>query len=88
MKPEEFWNCTYREALLFANSNSLQREQEYKQQIILFERYGNKIIKAFSMKNAKNINLVKDTFKKLFEEELKPKPQSVEEQIRNMRNWN
>lgn len=87
MKPDEFWNCTYRETLLFVNSNSLQREEDIKQQIILLEQYGNKIIQAFNFKRPKNKSLIKDIFKDLFEEELNPY-QSIEEQIRNMRNWN
>ncbi len=87
MKPNEFWNCTYREAKLFCDSNSLQRDLELKDKIILLEQYGNKIISAFNFKRPKNQSLIKDVFKNLFEEELKPKVQPVEEQIRNMRNW-
>ena len=88
MKPVEFWDCTYREQKLFVESNSLQRELEIKQQIILMEQYGNKIISAFNFKKPKNQSLIKDIFKELFQEDINPKTQSVEEQIRNMRNWN
>ena len=85
MKPNEFWNLTYREIYKYVDSNSLQRVQEYKEQVILFDALGNKIIGAIGAKRPKNVSLVSDTFKYLFKEELKDKPQSIEEQIRNLR---
>jgi len=85
MKPNEFWNCTYRELVEYVNSNTLQSEESYKKQIMLFDALGYKIIKALSAKNPKNISLVRETFKNLFEEELEDKPQTIEEQIRNLR---
>lgn len=89
MKPNEFWNCTYEEALLYVNSNTLQRETEKKDNIVLLEQYGNKIIEAFSWKKPKNRSLIKDIFKELFEEELNSHNEmSVEEMIRNARKWN
>lgn len=89
MKPNEFWNCTYEEALLYVNSNTLQRETEKKDNIVLLEQYGNKIIEAFNWKKPKNRNLIKDIFKELFEEELNSQNNmSVEEMQRNMRKWN
>lgn len=89
MKPNEFWNCTYIEALLYVDSNSLQRENNKKDNIVLLEQYGNKIIEAFSWKKPKNRSLIKDIFKELFEEELNSRNEmSVEEMQRNMRKWN
>lgn len=89
MKPNEFWNCTYIEALLYVDSNSLQRENNKKDNIVLLEQYGNKIIEAFSWKKPKNRSLIKDIFKELFEEELNYRNEmSVEEMQRNMRKWN
>lgn len=86
MKPNEFWNCTYRELFLYVKSNSLQREKQYKKEIILTDAFGNKIIKAFDSKRPKSINLVTDVFSELFKEELNTdKPQSIEEQIKNLR---
>lgn len=85
MKPNEFWKCTYREAYTFVKSNSLQRENDYKRDIILFDALGEKIINAVANKKAKNISLVRSTFKNLFEEELTPHNQTIEEQIRILR---
>lgn len=87
MKPSDFWNCTYREAYSFAHSNSLQREEEYKKEIVLLEALGNKIVGAIATKRPKNVSLVADTFKELFEKELNPSPhvQTIEEQIRILR---
>ena len=87
MKPNEFWNCTYQELKLFCDSNFLQKERDLKEKIILLEQFGNKLINAFNFKKPKNRSLVKDVFKELFEEDLRPDIQSTEEQIRNMRNW-
>lgn len=88
MTPNEFWNCTYKEAKLYVDSNSLQRENEYKKQIILFEKFGNKLINGLSYRKPKNHNIITEDFKKLFEKELEPQAQSVEEQIEAMRSWN
>ncbi len=87
MKPHEFWNCTYRELVEYVNSNTLQSEEEYKKQIYLFEEFGNKIISAVASKRAKKVDLISDVFRELFKEELenKDKPQTIEEQIRNLR---
>lgn len=86
MKPHEFWNCTYKEASEYVKANSLQREKDLKQEIVLFDALGEKIINAIARKKPKNISLVHDTFKELFKKELeKDGPQSIEEQIRNLR---
>lgn len=86
MKPHEFWNSTYRELSLYVKSNSLQREEEYKKEIILMDAFGNKILNALATKRPKNISLVANVFKELFKGEIeKDKPQSIEEQIRNLR---
>ena len=88
MKPEEFWNCTYRELFVFVKSNSLQREEEYKKNIILFDALGEKIINIIGRRKPKRISLVKETFKYLFEKDIKPElphQQTPEEQIRILR---
>ena len=86
MKPHEFWNCTYKEASKYVKANSLQREKDLKQEIVLFDALGEKIINAIARKKPKKISLVQETFKGLFKEELdKDKPQSIEEQVRNLR---
>ena len=64
-------------------------EKDLKQEIVLFDALGEKIINAiftFTRKKPKNISLVHETFKELFKKELeKDGPQSIEEQIRNLR---
>lgn len=71
MKPQEFANCTYREALLFSKMYVKTQETKLKNQIILFEKATDKIIKmnAFS-KHPKYTSLVQDGYKDLFKEEL------------------
>ena len=87
MKPSEFWNCTYRELYTFVESNISHQKEEYKKQIILFDALGDKIIKSVASKHPKRVDLVRDNFRSLFEEELKNenKPQSIDEQIRILR---
>lgn len=71
MKPHEFWDSTYREAVLYVESRSLQYEQDVKARILLAENLGNKMIgSGMTAKNPKNINLVKDIYHELFKEEL------------------
>lgn len=54
---------------------------------MLFDALGNKVVGAVASKRPRNISLIKDTFSKLFEEELNPSNhlQTIEEQIRNLR---
>lgn len=86
MKPSEFWNCTYRECYQYVKSNSLQREEEYKKNIILFDALGEKMIDALARRHPKHTSLVKDVFGSLFEKELNSsKQQSIEEQVRILR---
>lgn len=72
MKPHEFWNCTYREARLFVESRSYQLELELKNNIMLAENLGNKMISASMInKKPKNINLIKEIYSDFFVEELR-----------------
>lgn len=71
MKPSEFGNCSYREASLFANSYMKEKENNFKNQIILLEKVTDKMIKANAFtKNAKYTSLVKDCYKELFKDEI------------------
>lgn len=84
MKPDEFWNSTYRDLKVFVEfQNKLEREKT-KEQILIAEALGNKLIFAFT-KKPKRFSLIRDAFPDLFEEELKPKQQTIEEQVRNLR---
>ncbi len=90
MKPHEFWDCTYREAKLYVQSLSLQREENYKRLIVLFENSIDKLIAGDVMrKHPKRISLIRDIYKEHFSSELKQEtnnePMSIEEQIRNLR---
>lgn len=86
MKPNEFWNATYREAKMFVESRALYLKNRNKEIITIADAFGNKIIKALSWKNPKNRSLIKDVFKDMFSEELEPnKIQTPEEQIRILR---
>lgn len=87
LKPSEFWNSTYRELHVFVNANVKRREDEYKQEIVLFDALGDKIIDVIGRQKAKYTSLVKHRFKDLFKEELEPEShqQTIEEQIRILR---
>ena len=91
MKPHEFWNSTYREAKLYVESQSSQLELEIKNNIMLAENLGNKLISASMVsRKPKNINLIKDVYNDFFKEELKkenalhPKPREGEELLQFM----
>lgn len=73
---------------MFVKSNNLRVEEEYKKQIILCDALGDKLSSELRMVKPKKLNLVKETFNHLFEEEIsqiKNQPQSIEEQVRNLR---
>lgn len=68
MKPNEFWECTYREVELFCEINSIRKNEQFKSDIVLQEAVTNKLIQADGMtmgKRAKTIPL-KKMFKNLF----------------------
>lgn len=71
MKPHEFWDSTYRDVKLYVESRSSQIEFELKSQIKLADELGDKL-NNFSMicKKPKNISLIEDVYKELFEKEL------------------
>lgn len=70
MKPEEFWNSTYREINMYIQSNLSHSMDEFRQEIRLQEAVTNKLIMADAMSNRrpKIIPLYK-TFENLFPEE-------------------
>lgn len=85
MKPHEFWNCTYREAYTFVEANKKYAELNYKKEIVLTDSLGDKIITGLTGIKPKRISLVRNIFKDLFKEELSPKQQTIEEQIKILR---
>lgn len=85
MKPEEFWNSTYREINMFTQANLYRILDEFKQQIQLQEAVTNKLIMADSMSNRRpKIIPLQKTFEKLFPEK-EEDIQSPEEIARKMR---
>lgn len=87
MFPSEFLNCTYKQLVSFVNGRKNRENENFKNQIVLADALGNKIIDVIGRKKPKGISLIEDNFNLLFEEELKNKnhQQTIEEQIRNLR---
>lgn len=85
MKPNEFWNSTYRQINMYTQSNLSYQMDEYRQQVRLQEAVTDKLIMADAMSNRrpKVIPLYK-TFKNLFPEN-EEKQQTPEEIARKMR---
>ena len=86
MKPNEFWNSTYREINIYTQANLSRSMDEFKQEISLQEAVTNKLIMADAMSNRKpkTISLYK-TFEKLFPEK-EEKQQTPEEIAKRMHN--
>lgn len=86
MKPNEFWNSTYREINIYTQANLCRIIEQFKQEIQLQEAVTDKMIMADAMSNKhpKIIPLQK-TFEKLFPENDKNLTQSPEEIARRMR---
>ena len=85
MKPEEFWNCEYRQVNLFLQTNMFKIVDEFKMQIQLQEAVTDKLIKADSMTKRPKVIPLRKMFAKLFKEEPKIKYQSPQEQIARLR---
>lgn len=84
IKPNEFWNATYREISLYCQSNLIKLTDDFKINISLFEAVTDKMIIADPMNKKSKITRLKDVFKKLFKEE--KKLQTISEQIKLLRN--
>lgn len=69
MKPNEFWNCTYREVVLFCEVNCGKVADDFKANINLQEAVTNKLIQADGMTMGKRakVVLLRKMFEKLFE---------------------
>lgn len=71
VKPNEFWDSTYREMKLYVESRSTQYDLETKNNIMLANNLGNKLISAgMTSKKPKNIDLIKEIYSDFFKEEL------------------
>ncbi len=85
MKPEEFWNSTYREINIFTQVRLTKIMDELRQEIQVQEEVTNKLIMADAMSNRrpKIISLL-TIFQKIFPEK-ENESQSNEEITRRMR---
>ena len=85
MKPCEFANSTYREALLFVKG---YREKQ-KFSVMLLDATINKLTHSDPniSKYPKQISLVYDVFSNLFEEDLKQLVRERKMKPRNLKNW-
>lgn len=87
MKPNEFWNSTYREINIFTQANLCHSIDEFRQDIRLQEAVTDKLIMADSMSNTrpKRIPLQK-TFENLFpkKKEIIQSPVDITRRIRTI----
>ena len=86
MKPNEFWNSTYREINAYIQVNLLRIVDGFKQEIQLQEAVTDKLIMADAMSNRKpKIIPLQKTFEKLFPENNEEKFKSLQEIAKRMR---
>ena len=84
MKPNEFWDSTYREVTLFSQMNLIRMTDNFKLEITLQDEVTNKLIQSDPMLYQKpKIKSLKETFLNLFKKE--EKEQTIEEQIALLR---
>lgn len=84
MKPKEYWDSTYREIDMFCKANLIKQTEDFKKEILLEEAGTDKLIRADSMSKNPKILPITKKFSQLFKEKEK-KPQTLEEQIRILR---
>lgn len=85
MKPQEFWNSTYKEINNFTQANLSRKLDDFRQEIRLQEAVTDKLIMADAMSTRHpKINSLQQTFKKIFPKE-EIKIQSPQEITRKMR---
>lgn len=85
MKPNEFWNSTYREINIYTQANLCRIVDDFRQDIKLQEAVTDKLIMADAMSNKRpKILPLQKTFKHIFQEK-EEKAQSPEEIVKIMR---
>lgn len=85
MFPNEFRNSTYKEIKKYVESNGVKEKESIKEQIVILDALGSKVVLGHPLKKDKLIFL-KDIFKELFDEE-NSQEQSQEEMIKILRSW-
>lgn len=66
MKPNEYWNSTYREMFIFCQVNLARIADNFRQSIVVQEATTDKLIQADAMRARPKIIPLKKMFKKLF----------------------
>ena len=84
MKPYEFWNSRYLEINIYCQAHLVRIIDDLKREINLQEVVTNKLIRADSMSKNPKIELIRNSYQGLFEEE-KEQIQSPKEITRRMR---
>lgn len=85
MKPNEFWESTYREINVYTQSNLCHVMEDFRQEINLQEAVTNKVIMADAMSNKRpKIIPLQKTFKNLFpdKEDLAQSPDEIKRRMR------
>lgn len=89
MKPNEFWDSTYREINIFTQSNLCHMMDDFRQDIRLQEAVTDKLIQADAMSNRRpKVVPLQKTFKKIFpkKEEKIQSPQEITRMMRAIMN--
>lgn len=83
MKPNEFWNSTYREINIYTQSNLSHNLDDFRQEIRLQEAVTNKLIMADAMSNKRpKVIPLQKTFENLFPETQQQSPEEITRRIR------
>ncbi len=93
MKPQEFWNSTYREINIYIQTHLIKITDNLKREINLQEAVTNKLIRADSMSKKPKIVPIRDSYKDLFKEEEQRimSPKEIKRRMREVmiqeKNW-
>ena len=66
MKPQEYWNATYREVTTFCEMSLIRINDDFKNEIIIQEATTDKLLMGDSMRVKPKIIPLKKMFKNLF----------------------
>ena len=78
MKPQEFWNGSFKEINLYCQVHLTRQIDKLRQEINSQEAVTNKLISGDCMNQNAKIILIRDSYKELFE--IEEEEQSLEEQ--------
>ena len=66
MKPNEFWNATFREISKYCEVNLIRTHDEFRNQIVVQEASTDKLLMGDAMRKKPKIMPLKKMFKNLF----------------------